>query len=216
MAQIKRATQRRTGTYRGDNVEMLEKLMGTQREYRWLRRSVFASLSEQFDIQVSEVHRVLGMVRYAAQEIGDAERLINNHEANKSALIQILLDIQEERGWLSKSVLMYVSHRLGVPFSQVYHTVTFYKAFSLAPQGRQIVSVCLGTDCQTRKASRLLEKVIKVLKIEPGQTSKDMKFSLFAEDCLGCCAIGPVMVVDDKYYTNPSIMEIRRIIAACE
>lgn len=216
MTQRESKTGTRADKYHGNGKEVLQMLLDTKPEHRWLRKSVFTNLSERLDIQVSEIHRVLGMVRYAAQEIGDAERVINKRGADKSALLQILLDIQKEKGWLSNSVLVYVSHRLEVPISQLYQVATFYKAFRLDPPGRHLISVCLGTNCETRDAPSLLKKVTQVLKVQPGQTTKDMKFRLEAEDCLGCCAIGPVMVVDDKYYSRPSAREIKQIIAACE
>ncbi len=135
---------------------------------------------------------------------------------DKSALIQVLLDIQRKNNWLPKDTLMLVSHKLGVPLTQIYHVATFYKAFSLVPKGRHRVSVCLGTACQVRGAPRLLDKVIETLNIKPGETSKDMRFSLETVNCLGCCALGPVMVVDDTYHSKPSTKEIKEIAAACK
>jgi NADH-quinone oxidoreductase subunit E len=135
---------------------------------------------------------------------------------DKSALIQVLLDIQRENRWLPKDILEHVSQRLGVPLTQIYHVATFYKAFSLLPKGRHSVSVCLGTACQVRGAPRLLDKVIETLKMKPGETSTDMRFSLDTVNCLGCCALGPVMVVDGEYYSKPSAKEIEQIAAACE
>jgi len=137
-------------------------------------------------------------------------------ELDKSALIQILLDTQRENHWLAKDALKQVSQRLGVPLTQIYHIVTFYKAFSLVPRGRHSVSVCLGTACHVRGAPRLSDKVIETLKIKPGQTSTDMRFSLDTVNCLGCCALGPVMVVDGEYYSNPSTEELEKIVATCD
>jgi len=136
-------------------------------------------------------------------------------ELDRSALIQVLLDIQRENRWLPKDALKQVSQRLGVPLTQIYHISTFYKAFSLVPRGRHSVSVCTGTACHVRGAPRLSDKVIETLKIKPGETSTDMRFSLDAVNCLGCCALGPVIVVDGKYYGNPSTEELERIVAAC-
>jgi len=147
-------------------------------------------------------------VRVIEKAIGDGD--------DKSALIQILLDIQRENHWLPKDTLMWISQKLGVPLTQVYHVATFYKAFSLVPRGRHPVLVCLGTACQVRGAPRLLDKVIETLKIKPGETSRDMRFSLDSVNCLGCCALGPVLVVGGKYYSNPSTKEIGQIAAGCE
>lgn len=135
---------------------------------------------------------------------------------DKSALIQMLLSIQRENQWLPKDALIWVSRKLGVPLTQVYHVATFYKAFSLKPQGRHTVSVCLGTACHVRGAPRLLDKVMETLKIRPGETSRDLQFTLNTVNCLGCCALGPVMMVDGKYHSNPSTDKMKEIFATCK
>ena len=135
---------------------------------------------------------------------------------DKSALIQMLLAIQRENHWLSKDALLWVSRKLGVPLTQVYHTATFYKAFSLKPQGRHSVSVCMGTACHVRGATRLLDNVMETLKIKPGETSRDLQFTLNTVNCLGCCALGPVMMVDGKYHSKPSTDKMKEIFAACK
>lgn len=150
------------------------------------------------------------------QERAKPEQILDKYGGNKSALIQILLDIQQQNGWLSKDALMQVSQKLSIPLSQIYHIATFYKAFSLTPKGRHLVLVCLGTACQVRGAPRLLDKAERTFKVKTGETSKDMRFSLDTVNCLGCCATGPVMVVDGEYYGKPSAKEIEQIVAACD
>ncbi len=150
------------------------------------------------------------------QELSNVDKIIDKHQGNKSALIQILLDIQARDHWLPKPALMWVAERLGVTWSQIYHIASFYKAFSLIPQGRHTVQVCLGTACQVRGAPRLLDRVMDVLKLGPGETDLEQRFTLSTVNCLGCCALGPVMVVDGKYYSKPSIKEIEQIAATCE
>ena len=150
------------------------------------------------------------------KERSRSDRIIAKHRADKSALIQILLEIQRENRWLPKPVVMRLSKRLGVPINQIYHIATFYKAFSLIPQGRHSISVCTGTACHVRGAPRLLDRVGEALNIGPGQTSPDQKFTLSTVNCLGCCALGPVLVVDDEYHGNPSSKEVKRVIASCD
>lgn len=150
------------------------------------------------------------------QELVKADEIVDKYGGDKSALIQVLLDIQRENRWLPKDTLKLVSQGLGVPLTQIYHISTFYKAFSLIPKGRHSVSVCLGTACQVRGAPRLLDKVIESLKMKPGETSRDMRFSLDTVNCLGCCALGPVIVVDGEYYSKPSAKEIEQIADACK
>ena len=150
------------------------------------------------------------------QEVTEVDEIIDKYGGDGSALIQVLLEIQSKNRWLPKDTLNRLSQRLNVPLTQVYHIATFYKAFSLMPKGRHSVSVCLGTACQVRGAPRLLDRVIEALKIKPGETSPDMRFSLDTVNCLGCCALGPVMVVDGEYYSKPTAKAIDDIISAKE
>ena len=136
--------------------------------------------------------------------------------SDSAALIQVLLAIQARNHWLPADALEWVSRQLGVPMMQIYNIATFYKAFSLKPQGRHQVAVCLGTACHVRGAPRLLDKVVETLDVAPGGTSKDLEFSLKTVNCLGCCALGPVIMVDDTYYSNPSSEELKQIFDACK
>jgi NADH-quinone oxidoreductase subunit E len=140
--------------------------------------------------------------------------IIGKYEGDGSALIQVLLELQRENQWLSRDVLRMVSQRLGVPLIQVYHVATFYKAFNLVPRGRHVVVVCLGTACHVRGAPRLLDKVIENLKIKPGETSKDLRFSLDTVNCLGCCALGPMIVVDGNYHGKISSSQVEKILSS--
>ena len=150
------------------------------------------------------------------QELAQIDETVDKYGGDKNYLIQILLDIQRENRWLPKDALMWVSQKLDIPLSQIYHIATFYKAFSLVPQGRHSVSVCMGTACHVRGAPRLLEKVTDTLRIRPGETSRDMKFTLKTVNCLGCCALGPVMLVNDEYHSNPSTEEMETIFSTCD
>ena len=127
------------------------------------------------------------------------EQIINNHHCEASALIQIMLDIQNEFHWLPAEALEMVSEKLQVPMSRIQHTVTFYKAFSLVPKGRHGIDVCMGTACHVRGAGRVLESIETATGIRPGETDADLKFSLDTVNCLGCCALGPVMRIDEEH-----------------
>lgn len=156
------------------------------------------------------------MVQALAEVDKEVDEIIAKYRGDKSALIQVLLEIQQRDRWLSKEVLKQVSRSLDVALTQIYHIATFYKAFSLTPRGRHSVTVCLGTACQVRGAPRLLDRVTDTLHIKEGETSADMQFSLDTVRCLGCCALGPVMVVDGEYYGKPSGKEVEQIISAKE
>jgi len=150
------------------------------------------------------------------QELAKIDQTVDRHGGDKNALIQILLDIQQENRWLPKDALMQISQKLDIPLTQIYHIATFYKAFSLVPEGRHSVLVCMGTACHVRGAPRLLDKVTEILNINPGKTSRDMRFTLNTVNCLGCCALGPVMVVDGEYHSNPSTKKMEKIFATCD
>jgi NADH-quinone oxidoreductase subunit E len=145
-----------------------------------------------------------------------ASEIAEMYRNRPGATIGTLQDIQEQDNYLSAESLVMAAKALGVPLSQLYSVATFYSAFSLKPRGRHVISVCLGTACQVRQAPRLLDKVVETLKIGPGETSKDMRFSLNTVNCLGCCALGPVMVVDGKYYSNPTPEALKKITSGCE
>jgi NADH-quinone oxidoreductase subunit E len=158
-----------------------------------------------------EIRKKEESIGQMVQELCVVEKILDKYHCDKSYLIQILLDIQEHYHWLPKPALIWVSERLGVPWSHIYHIASFYKAFSLVPRGRHLVQVCLGTACQVRGGPRVLDKVMEVLKIKPGETDKEQKFSLETVNCLGCCALGPVVAVDKDYFSNPSVEQLKQI-----
>jgi len=128
------------------------------------------------------------------------DEIIDRYEGEEGALLQLLLDIQSELNWLPREAIEQISKRFQVPVSQVYRIASFYKAMSLAPRGKHTVNVCLGTACHVRGGQRIMDKAEDSLEIRAGETTKDMKFTLGRVNCLGCCALGPVIVVDDEYY----------------
>ena len=130
--------------------------------------------------------------------------IIDKHNGEASSLIQVLLEIQSENNWLPKEVLERVGKKLQVSLSRILHITSFYKAFSLVPKGRHEVHICMGTACHVRGAKRILETVQEQTGIKPGETDLDLKFSLETVNCLGCCALGPVMEIDGKTHGKMS------------
>jgi NADH-quinone oxidoreductase subunit E len=141
---------------------------------------------------------------------------VQKYQGDQDMLIQILLDLQSTLGWLPRETLEDVSRQLQVPLTRVYQIATYYKAFSLAPRGRHIIKVCLGTACQVRGSPRLLDTICTMLNLRPNETSKDMRFTLETVNCLGCCAMGPVIVVDRTYYGKPSTSDLKKILEAAK
>jgi NADH-quinone oxidoreductase subunit E len=149
-------------------------------------------------------------------ETARIDQIIDKHQGEASALIQVLLEIQSENNWLPKDVLSRVGERLEVPLSRIQHIATFYKAFSLVPKGRHQVHICMGTACHVRGAARVLDKVQDLTGIKPGETDLELKFSLETVNCLGCCALGPVMEIDGKTHGKVSPAKTADVINSYE
>ena len=130
----------------------------------------------------------------------NVDAILDKYPNEPSSLIQVLLEIQKENRWLPKEVLRKVSNKLKVPLNRVQHIVTFYKAFSVVPKGRHEIHVCTGTACHVRGGSRILKSVQDLTGLRPGLTDEELRFSLDTVSCVGCCALGPVMVVDEDYH----------------
>jgi len=150
------------------------------------------------------------------EEISRIDQIIDKYEGEEGILIQLLLDIQQELNWIPKEVAERISQRLNIPQTQIYRVASFYAAMSLTPRGRHLVSVCMGTACHVRGSPRLLDRITDILKIQPGETSTDMRFTLNTVNCLGCCAMGPVVVVDGVYHSKPSTPDLREILESAE
>jgi NADH-quinone oxidoreductase subunit E len=149
-------------------------------------------------------------------EINRIDQIIDKYESDASALIQVLLEIQSENHWLPKEALERVSEKLEVPLSRINHIATFYKAFSLVPKGRHEVHICMGTACHVRGATRVLDTVEDLTGIKPGETDLDLKFSLETVNCLGCCALGPVMEIDGKTHGKMAPAETSDVLKSYE
>jgi NADH-quinone oxidoreductase subunit E len=127
-------------------------------------------------------------------------------------LISLLLDIQDQFYYLPQDALERVAEKVNLPTVQVYQVARFYKAFSLKPRGKHLLTVCLGTACHVRGGGRLVDQLARLLKVAPGDTTEDKLFTLQAVNCLGCCALGPVMVVDGTYYGKMGATKIDKVL----
>ena len=127
------------------------------------------------------------------------DTIVDEYGCNRDSLISILQDVQNEYHYLPEDMLRQVARRLELPLIQVYGVATFFKSFSLKPRGEHLVHVCLGTACHVRGAPAVLDEVKRQLGVEAGETTKDMQFTLETVNCLGACALGPIVVVDSNY-----------------
>jgi len=145
-------------------------------------------------------------------ECEKVKAIIRAYGGSRDSLISILQDIQYEYKYLPENMLRLVAKQLELPLIQVYGVATFFKAFSLKPRGKHIVSVCLGTACHVRGAPAVLDEVERQLGTEPGETTEDMQFTLETVNCLGACALGPIMVVDGKYHGQVGPGKVKKIL----
>ena len=150
--------------------------------------------------------RNMSSLRRKQQKVRDnqiqraVEGILDKYQHDRGLLVSILQDIQAECYYLPEEAIVEVSRGLEVPLSQVYSVATFFKAFSLKPRGRHLINVCLGTACHVRGAVRILEKIERELGIKPGETTEDLRYTLVTVNCVGACALGPMVIVDGKYH----------------
>lgn len=138
--------------------------------------------------------------------------ILYNYQRDKGMLVSILQDVQAEYSYLPEEVLVEVSQALGAPLSQVYSVATFFKAFSLEPRGRYLINVCLGTACHVRGAVKVLEAIERELNIKAGRTTKDLKFTLETVNCVGACALGPIVIVDGEYHGQMKTNRVKALL----
>ena len=148
------------------------------------------------------------MVEFEPKEVVET---IERNGANGS-LISMLEEIQAQYRYLPRDAMILVSEGLGVPLSQIYSVATFYHSFSLEPRGKHTICVCTGTACHVRGAVQVLERLGTRLGIAPGGTTRDREFTLEMVNCLGCCALGPVVVVDNEYEGQMTTRKVDKLL----
>ena len=127
------------------------------------------------------------------------EDIIISYGGSPDSLISMLQDVQSEYNYLPEYALRQVAKSLELSLIQVYGVATFFKAFSLKPRGRHIINICLGTACHVRGAGRVLDEIGRQLDIKAGETTEDFRFTMETVNCVGACALGPIVVIDGKY-----------------
>ena len=146
------------------------------------------------------------------EDMGRVDVIVDKYANEPGSLTAVLQDIQAEYNYLPQESLKRISEKMALPLSQVLHVATFYKAFSLEPRGKHLITVCLGTACHVRGGMRLVEQVERVLKISAGGTTPDLQFTLETVNCVGSCALGPVMIVDGEYHGKMISSKVERVL----
>jgi len=146
----------------------------------------------------------------------DIEPILKKHaNARRDALIPILQEVQEAQGYLSREAVVRIGEHLKLPASKIYGVATFYNQFRFQPKGKYHFMVCRGTACHVKGSARGLEMAQKILKLKPGQTSRDGTFSLEIVACMGACGLAPVVNVNGEFYAKVTPKKLARIIAEC-
>ncbi len=140
------------------------------------------------------------------------DRILRRYGDPHSSIVAILQDIQSEYNYIPREALLRLSEKLRLPLSTLYGTASFFKSFSLEPRGEHLVTVCLGTAGHVRGGLQIVEEAGRLLGVKPGETTEDKKFTLETVNCLGCCALGPVVVIDGKYMSKVTVSKVGEII----
>lgn len=147
-------------------------------------------------------------------DLSRIDPILQKHSNQDGALIPVLQEVQAVYGYLPEEALKRVATRLKVPMSRIYGVVTFYAQFYLTPRGRYTIKCCQGTACHVRGGKGVLEALERELKVAPGGTTEDLKFSLETVACVGTCFLAPVMMIGEDYYgkltPNTAVKAVRK------
>jgi len=140
------------------------------------------------------------------------DQILEGRRSQPNQLIEVLQDVQENYGYISEEAIQTVSQGLGVPLIEVYRVASFYKAFRLKPSGKNVLTMCMGTACHVRGARLLLDQAIGQLKVKPGEVTPDGLFSIEYVNCLGACALSPIVTENGSYHHHMTPGKLRKLI----
>ena len=152
------------------------------------------------------------MAHLSATAVKQIEEIIARNQDERTPLMMILSDIQNEYGYIPLDVQEIISEKTGIPVAEIYGVVTFYSFFSLKPKGKFVVGVCLGTACYVKGSQQVLDKFSEILNIKPGETSEDGLFTLDALRCIGACGIAPAITINGKVYPKVAVNQVPGIV----
>ncbi len=140
------------------------------------------------------------------------DQIVEGRRSQPNQLIEVFQDVQKNYGYISKEAMQTVSQGLGVPLIEVYRVASFYKAFRLKPSGKHLLTMCMGTACHVRSSSLLLDQAIGQLGVKPGDVTPDGLFSIQRVNCLGACALGPIVTENGSYQHHMTPGKLRKLI----
>lgn len=145
-------------------------------------------------------------------EMSNVDAIVDRYESAPSSLLAIMQDVQDEARYLPREAMERVAERLSIPIARVYQMATFFESFHLEPRGKHICTVCMGTACHVRGAQRLVEQLERDLEISSGATTEDMMFTIEEVNCVGACALGPLVIVDSEYHGSMTSGSLQKLV----
>ncbi len=146
-------------------------------------------------------------------ELKKVDTIIDAHGAEPASLLAIMQDVQDKARYLPRNAMERIAERLSIPAARVYQMATFYESFHLEPRGKHICTVCTGTACHVRGAEKVVDQLERDLDIPSGGTTKDQMFTIEEVNCVGACALGPLVIVDDEYQGNMTSGKVQKMVA---
>ncbi|ADJ25934.1 NADH dehydrogenase (ubiquinone) 24 kDa subunit [Dehalogenimonas lykanthroporepellens BL-DC-9] len=143
------------------------------------------------------------------------DEVVVKHNGDPSMLVAMLQDVQAQLYFLPRESIVRIAEKLDIPLTRVYSVATFFRAFSLKPRGKHNLKVCMGTACHVRGAEKVLDKIETELCVCAGETTKDMKYTIETANCVGACALGPVVVVDNEFVGQMTTDKVKTILEKC-
>lgn len=145
-------------------------------------------------------------------DMTNIDAIIDRYDSAPSALLAIMQDVQDEERYLPKEAMKRIAEKLSVPIARVYQMATFFESFHLEPRGKHVCTVCMGTACHVRGAQRLVEQLERDLDIPAGGTTKDMLFTIEEVNCVGACALGPLVIINGEYHGNMTSGSLQKVV----
>ncbi len=142
----------------------------------------------------------------------ETKQILEKYPQEKDRLIMILNEVQEKYGFIPKEAQLVISEYLSIPMAEIYGVITFYSRFTLSPKGKYNISICLGTACYVKGSQKILDRAKERLKIEPGEVTKDGKFSIDDVRCVGACGLAPVFMINNEVYGNATVKQFDEVL----
>lgn len=149
---------------------------------------------------------------HPVEDLGPLNEIVDKYRGEKSALISIFHEIHEAYGYLDERIMRELARLAGYQLSQLYGLATFYTQFRLKPVGKHLIRICHGTACHVRNAQGIIDETKRILGIDPGETTQDMRFTMETVNCVGTCALAPVVVLDGKYHGHMTPSKMQKLL----